>query len=46
MEKKLNKVNSFWDSYRDAVIKSGVEESVAQWYVRWAQRGARQKALG
>ena len=41
MEKKLNKVNSFWESYRDGVIESGVKENAAQWYVSWAQGFAR-----
>ena len=41
MEKKANKVNSFWESYRDAVIESGVKENAAQWYVSWAQGFAR-----
>ena len=36
-----NKVNKFWDSYRDAVVKSGVPDRNAGWYVRWSENFAK-----
>ena len=43
-----NKVNDFWDSYRQAAIASGVPVKNADWFVRWAEEFAtatRGKAL-
>ena len=43
-----NKVNGFWDSYRQAAIASGVPVKNADWFVRWAEEFAtatRGKAL-
>jgi len=35
-----NKVNKFWDSYRQAAIASGVPAKNAEWYVKWADKFA------
>jgi integron integrase len=35
-----NKVNKFWDSYRQAAIASGVPAKNAEWYVKWAEKFA------
>ena len=35
-----NKVNDFWDSYRQAAIASGVPVKNADWFVRWAEKFA------
>ena len=40
MDRKSNNVNTFWLSYRDAVMASGMPEKTAEWYVRWAQKFA------
>jgi hypothetical protein len=40
MNEKANNVNEFWAAYMDAVVGSGVQEDIAEWYVRWAQRFA------
>jgi integron integrase len=38
---KSNKVNDFWDLYRQVVVESGIPEKNAEWYVRWAQNFAK-----
>jgi len=40
MDKKPNNVNTFWLSYRDAVVSSAIPEKTAEWYVHWAQKFA------
>jgi integron integrase len=35
-----NKVNKFWDSYRQAAIASGVPAKNAEWYLKWAEKFA------
>jgi integron integrase len=35
-----NKVNEFWDSYRQAAIASGVPVKNADWFVKWAEKFA------
>ncbi|MFC1881418.1 integron integrase [Thermodesulfobacteriota bacterium] len=35
-----NKVNEFWDSYRQAAIASGVPVKNAEWFVKWAEKFA------
>ena len=35
-----NKVNKFWDSYRQAAIASGVPVKNAEWYLKWAEKFA------
>lgn len=40
MAKKPNNVNEFWDSYRRAVISSGVPDTKVKWYLRWAEKFA------
>jgi len=33
-------MSSFWVTYGDAVVDSGIPEATAKWYVRWARRFA------
>ncbi|MFC1495288.1 integron integrase [Thermodesulfobacteriota bacterium] len=40
MRDKQSDVNRFWDRFRDAVIKHGVPETYADWYVKWGQKFA------
>jgi integron integrase len=40
MDKNNNDVNRFWDKYREVVIKNGVSEKYADYYVKWAQKFA------
>ena len=40
MDKKDNDVNRFWNKYHEAVIKNGVSEKYADYYVKWAQKFA------
>ena len=35
-----NKVNKFWDLYRQAAIASGVPVKNAEWYLKWAEKFA------
>jgi integron integrase len=35
-----NKVNEFWDAYRQAVIASGLPAKNAEWFVKWAEKFA------
>ena len=40
MKQKTNDVNTFWSNFRDAVIRSGIDSSNADWYVKWAKQFA------
>ena len=40
MKQKTNDVNTFWSNFRDAVIRSGIDSSNADWYVKWAEKFA------
>ena len=40
MDKKDNDVNRFWNKYHEAVIKNGVSEKYADYYVKWGQKFA------
>jgi len=40
MTQKPENINEFWKKFRMAVVDSGVAESMAIWYVNWAQKYA------
>lgn len=40
MSQKEKDVKEFWVAYEDAVVDSGIPESTAKWYVRWARKFA------
>jgi hypothetical protein len=41
MAENLKPVKEFWQEYRAAVLRQGVAQAKAEWFVRWAQRFAR-----
>ena len=41
MAEDLKRVKEFWQEYRAAVLRQGVAQAKAEWFVRWAQRFAR-----
>ena len=40
MAEDLKRVKEFWQAYRAAVLRQGVTQAKAEWFVRWAQRFA------
>jgi hypothetical protein len=41
MAEDLKRVKEFWQAYRAAVLRQGVTQAKAEWFVRWAQPFAR-----
>jgi hypothetical protein len=41
MNSEALNVNKFWRQYQAAVLRQGVPQSRAEWFVRWAQRFTR-----
>ena len=41
MKEKGSNVKDFWQSFKKAAIESGVNDTVAEWYVNWSQRFAK-----
>jgi hypothetical protein len=41
MAEDIKRVKDFWQEYRAAVLRQGVTQAKAEWFVRWAQRFAR-----
>jgi hypothetical protein len=46
MHTEALEVNHFWQEYRTAVLRQGVPQVRAEWFVRWAQRFARSGKAG
>jgi len=40
MTQKSENINKFWKKFHEAVVDSGVAESMVIWYVNWAQKFA------
>jgi len=36
MKQKTNNVKAFWSNFRDVVVRSGIDSSNTDWYVKWA----------
>lgn len=41
IKEKGNNVKIFWENFKKAAIESGVNDTVAEWYVTWSQRFAK-----
>jgi hypothetical protein len=41
MVEDIKRVKDFWQEYRAAVLRQGLPQARAEWFVRWAQRFAR-----